>query len=145
MKFLTYRFQKIFLGCDPPNLVLLAGVNHGENAVIRGDETLAGGFHQDGPARCAHSGIDDHHVHRAAREIAVDRGELPRPGGDLLRRDRVRDIDHLRVRSDTGNDAFHHADKTVNPSKVSGEGNKIRHRSEVALLAPTVRICFFRV
>ena len=123
MKCLTYRFQKIFLRCDPPDLVLLARVNHGENAVIRRDETLPGGFHQNGPARRAHSGIDDHHVHRAARKIAVRLRDQECAFGERERAHFVGDVDDFGVGTDAQNDAFHHAGKVVRKAEIRGQSN----------------------
>ena len=100
MKGPAYRFQKVLLVRNQPDLVRLAAIDGRQRAVIRRHEILPGGFHQNRPARRSHARVHHYHVNRFPGKVAVRLRDGVGPAADLERRYVVADIHNLRLRAD---------------------------------------------
>ena len=120
VKRLAHRMTEVLLVGHVAHLALLVQVHHGEHPVIRAQEILAPGFHQNRAARRAHPRVHHHHMHRLLREIAPRLRDQVGAFGDLERRHAVADIHNLRRRADAQDHAFHGAGKVVVEAKIGG-------------------------
>ena len=99
---------------------LLAGVEHGEDSIVGGDEEMMLSDENDGAARRAYSGIDDDHVHGAGREVGIGLRDGQSAVEDVEGLDGVADVDDLGVGRNAEKDTFHRADEVVVESEVGG-------------------------
>src|SRR6185295_4151965 len=67
-----------------------------KDAIVRSDEELLAGTHQDGSPLRAHPGIDDRDIDGARGKRFVARKQVERSTLDVLGWNVVRDIDQLR-------------------------------------------------
>ena len=82
---------------------------------------LAGQNH--GPPRRPNSWVDDHHVHRAGREVRVGLRNGQRAVQNVERLHRMADVDDLRLGSNLQDDPLHGADEMIVESEISGESD----------------------
>ena len=118
----AHGLAEVFVVFDKPDLVLLAKVDHGEHAVIRRDEVLAGGFHQDRAAGGAHARVDHHDVHGLVGKGAIRLRDQVGTLGDGEGCHLVADIDDSRARADAQDHAFHGGNVMIGQAEIGGQG-----------------------
>ena len=123
MKCSAEGMQKITLAGDVADFCFLPGEDHRKHAVVGRDEILPGHFREQGPPRGADARVHHHDVNGLLWKITVGLRDGEGAIGDLERLNAVADVDHLRGRRDSKNDALHHADKVVGKAEVRGERN----------------------
>jgi len=64
-------------------------------------------------------------VNRAGREVVVTRAERERAGGDVLRRNLVRQVNNLNVRIDAENDAFDGGDEVIGGAEIGEQRDQL--------------------
>ena len=100
-----------------------------EDTIVGSDEKAFVARHGERRTRGANAGIDDDDMNRSHRKASPDaRHREPRPF-HILRRNVMRDIDDLHVRSVCGDHAFHLADISVDGTEVGRERYDRSHRS----------------
>ena len=99
-------------------------IDIGQQPVVRRDEVVSRCADQQRPPARAHAGIDDRHMDRAVRKIAV-RG-LQEIGGrlDLLGRHMMREVHETSLGINPQDDPLHARDKVVAVSKVGQQGDE---------------------
>src|SRR6266481_4497389 len=101
-----------------------------ENAIIRRKKILILTAHNQRPPLRSYSGIYNHHVDRARREIRVRIGNNSRAIEKVERRNSVRDIHNLHVGIDSQDDALQHAHQVVVRAIIGRQRNdRIRQDS----------------
>ena len=108
----------------------------GDQPVIGQYEPLFGQPGGDQPAIDSHPRIDHRQVNRPARKRINDPGKHERPLEDVLRRDRVTDIDNLRFRGQAEQYALHGRHVRTADAEVRGQGQDSRFHGTASFLAP---------
>src|SRR5688572_17984185 len=91
---------------------------------------LGGG--DDRTASVADARIDDHHIHRVGREVAVGVGDGDGAVEHVVGLDRVADVHDLGIRIDAVDHALHRAHVVVTYAEIRGQGDDAlngRHES----------------
>src|SRR5581483_889941 len=124
MKGLTHRMQEVALGSDMPHYELFfACIHQRQHAIVRSDEQVIGGFDNDRTALAAHTGIDNHDMHRARRKEAIGLGDRPGTIEDVVGSDRVANIDDGGLRMEVQHHSMHDAYEWIVQTEVGSEGD----------------------
>src|ERR1035438_3296145 len=124
MKRVAAWLQKIMFSGDVAHGdAFFAIVYQRKHPVVGSHKQMALTGENDGPPRGSDSGVDDHHVHSAGREVGIGLGNRERAIENVEGLHRVADIDQLRLGSDLEDYSFHRADKMIVESKIRSKRN----------------------
>ena len=102
---------------------LFAIVDQRKHAIVGSYKQVTVAGQNDRAPRRSYSGIDDHHVHRAGREVGIGLRDGERAVQDVERLHGMADVDDLRVGRDLQDHALHGADEMIVESEIGGESD----------------------
>src|SRR5712692_6956378 len=116
---------KIIVFCgDVANVqALFTSVNEREHTVVGSDKMMPFGGDHDRAPRRPHTGIDNHKMHCAGREVGVGLGNGERAVQHIERLHRMADVHDLSLWGDVQDDALDSPHEVIVKSKISGQRN----------------------